>query len=59
MTDFIELPIPEIDGTEMGPSIGSRFPDFALPDQSANVIDLHEHRGKRKAIIVFHRSADW
>lgn len=59
MTDFIDLPIPEIDGDAIGPQVGERFPDMTLSDQSGNMIDLHEHRAGRKALFVVHRSADW
>lgn len=59
MTDFIDLPIPEIDADSLGPNVGERFPDVILPDQFGNMINLHEHRGSRKALFVVHRSADW
>ncbi len=59
MTDFIDLPIPEIDTDGLGPIVGERFPDVVLPDQFGNMINLHEHRGSRKALFVVHRSADW
>ena len=59
MTDFIDLPIPKIDGDAIGPQVGERFPDMTLSDQSGNMIDLHEHRAGRKALFVVHRSADW
>ena len=59
MTDFIDLPIPEIDADEIGPTVGERFPDLTLPDQSGTMVDLHEHRAGRKALFVVHRSADW
>ena len=59
MPDFIELPIPQVDTDELGPAVGDRFPDIVLPDQSGSPIDLHAHRAGRKALVVFHRSADW
>jgi len=59
MPDFIDLPIPTLDQDHIGPRVGERFPDLVLPDQSGAEIDLHEHRGRRKALIVVHRSADW
>ena len=52
MTDFIDLPIPEIDPDALGPNVGERFPDVVLPDQHGNMINLHEHRGGRKALFV-------
>ncbi len=59
MTDFIDLPIPEIDADALGPNVGERFPDIVLPDQFGNMVNLHEHRDSRKALFVVHRSADW
>lgn len=59
MTDFTELPIPVVDFSDVGPAIGGRFPDVSLPDQSGSIVDLHGHRAGRKALVVFHRSADW
>lgn len=59
MPDFTELPIPTVDFSAVGPTIGKRFPDVVLPDQSGSPIDLHGHRAGRKALVVFHRSADW
>ncbi len=50
---------PHTDFDTVGPSIGARFPDIILPDQHGNVIDLHEHRGNRRAAVVFYRSASW
>lgn len=51
------LPQPDFD--TIGPQIGERFPDIVLPDQNGELVDLHENRGGRRAIVVFHRSADW
>ena len=59
MSDFTELPIPELDFDTVGPSVGERFPDVTLPDQTGEPVDLHAHRAGRKALVVFHRSADW
>lgn len=59
MTDFIDLPIPEIDADALGPVVGEPFPDVVLPDQSGNPIDLHKHRAGRRALFIVHRSADW
>ena len=44
---------------EIGPQVGQRFPDVYLQDQHGNVIDLHDDRAGRRAIIDVHRSADW
>lgn len=42
-----------------GPRLGERFPDVVLPDQTGATVNLHEARGGKRAIIVFHRSARW
>lgn len=52
-------PLPVVDFTRIGPSVGERFPDVALLDQTGKLVDLHAHRGGRRALIVFHRSASW
>lgn len=59
MPDFTELPIPEVDFETVGPQVGERFPDVVLPDQRGRLVDLHRDRNRRKALVVFHRSADW
>jgi len=59
MGDFINLPIPEIDADGLGPPLGQRFPDVVLPDQSGNLVDLHQHRAGRRGLFIVHRSADW
>ena len=48
-----------LDFSIIGPQLGERFPAVHLPDQSGCVVDLHGFRAKRKAIVVFHRSAEW
>lgn len=52
-------PLPQIDFSEIGPAGGTRFPDVHLPDQTGAVVDLHEARGNRPALVVFFRSASW
>ena len=42
-----------------GPAVGTPFPDVTLPDQSGAPVRLHEARGGRRALVVFHRSARW
>ncbi len=42
-----------------GPEIGARFPDFTLPHQRGELVDLHSARGGQPAIVVFERSARW
>ena len=49
----------EVDFDIIGPRVGDRFPDVELMDQSGALVDLHEHRAGRRALVVFHRSADW
>jgi peroxiredoxin len=53
------MPLPPRDFSTIGPREGERFPDVRLPDQSGATVDLHAARGDRKALVVFHRSADW
>jgi hypothetical protein len=43
----------------IGPREGERLPDIRLPDQSGAAVDLHAARKDRKALVVFHRSAEW
>lgn len=52
-------PYPVIDFTLVGPALGSRFPDVALPDQRGGLVDLHAVRAGRRALLLFHRSAAW
>jgi hypothetical protein len=52
-------PLPYLDFTAIGPAVGDRFPDVALPDQSGRPMDLHTARSGRRALVVFHRSASW
>lgn len=59
MADFTTLPIPDVDFESVGPSAGDAFPEITLPDQHGLLVNLHEHRAGRKALVVFHRSADW
>lgn len=44
---------------DIGPTIGERFPDVRLPDQAGELIDLHQARAGRPAVVVFYRSARW
>lgn len=46
-------------GHPTGPEIGERLPDFELPDASGKPVAYHAHRGKRKSVVVFYRSAVW
>ncbi|MCY4076915.1 MAG: hypothetical protein OXH04_15960 [Acidobacteria bacterium] len=48
-----------VDVSSLGPQVGERIPDFALPDQHGKVQTLESIMGERGAMIVFHRSANW
>lgn len=51
--------MPVLDFDQIGPNVGERFPDITLPDQFGSPVNLQEHRGDRKGLVVFHRSASW
>jgi peroxiredoxin len=53
----MRMPPRDFDG--IGPVEGGRFPDLRLPDQTGTMIDLHNARGGRPALVVFYRSAEW
>jgi len=42
-----------------GPDIGAALPNIRLPNQHGEIIDVAQHRGRKGAIVVFHRSAYW
>ena len=44
---------------DLGPAVGTPFPDVVLPDQTGTPIDLHQARQGRQALVVFYRSAAW
>jgi len=46
-------------GRRVGPEIGERLPDFALPDPHGRIVDLHHDGGGAPAVVVFYRSAVW
>ncbi len=48
-----------IDVASLGPQVGERIPEFAIPDQNGTVQTLESIMGEKGAMIVFHRSADW
>ena len=48
-----------VDLSSLGPQVGERVPDFALPDQYGRIQTLDSIMGERGAMILFHRSADW
>jgi peroxiredoxin len=51
--------LPTINFDAVGPTVGVRFPDLRLPDQTGAIVDLHVARAGRRALVVFYRSADW
>jgi peroxiredoxin len=51
--------LPRIDFTRIGPAVGARFPDLALPNQRGEIVDLHAARAGQRALVVFYRSARW
>lgn len=48
-----------IDVATIGPQVGTRVPDFALPDQFGRQQSLSTLRGPKGLVLVFSRSADW
>ena len=48
-----------IDVSKLGPQVGARVPDFKLSDQNGTVHTLQSVMGRRGAMLVFIRSADW
>jgi hypothetical protein len=50
---------PAVDVQKIGPQVGDRVPDFALPDQQGHTRSLESLMGPKGAVLVFFRSADW
>lgn len=48
-----------IDISKLGPQVGERVPDFELVDQTGTKRTLQSIMGRRGAMLVFVRSADW
>jgi hypothetical protein len=48
-----------IDVSKLGPQVGERVPDFKLLDQNGKEQTLQSIMGRRGAMLVFIRSADW
>jgi hypothetical protein len=48
-----------IDVSKLGPQVGERVPDFSLVDQTGRTRNLQSIMGRRGAMLVFVRSADW
>ena len=51
--------LPIIDFRAIGPAVGDLFPNIQLPNQHGDLVDLHQVRAGKRALIVFHRSASW
>lgn len=51
--------VPLTDDYPTGPEIGSRLPDFTLPDQHGNATTLSEVGKGRRTVVFFYRSASW
>jgi hypothetical protein len=52
-------PAEPIDVSKLGPQVGQRVPDFSLLDQNGRTQTLQSIMGRRGAMLVFIRSADW
>jgi Peroxiredoxin len=48
-----------VDVQQVGPQVGTRVPDFSLPDQGGRLRTLGSLMGPRGVVLVFFRSADW
>ncbi len=47
------------EGFTTGPDIGTRVPEFTLPDQDGRRRSLRDLTGPDGLLLVFYRSADW
>ena len=57
--EWVEFVEAQNDGYRTGPAIGTKVPDFSLPDQSGRNRSLHDLTGPNGLLLVFSRSADW
>jgi hypothetical protein len=57
--EWLEAVDAQNDGFRTGPEIGSKVPEFALPDQSGKLRSLPELAGPNGLLLLFSRSADW
>ena len=48
-----------VDVSKRGPQVGERVPDFRLVDQTGTERTLQSVMGRRGAMLIFIRSADW
>ena len=51
--------MPSNDVFSKGPETGKKLPDFTLPDQHGKAVTFSEARAGKKALVMFHRSAQW
>jgi hypothetical protein len=42
-----------------GPEVGTRFPNIVARHHDGSIINVHDHRQGRPAVVVFFRSAVW
>ena len=54
-----QAPRTRIDVSKLGPQVGERAPDFRLLDQTGKEQTVQSIMGRRGAMLVFIRSADW
>ncbi len=47
------------DISKLGPQVGTKVPDFSLPDQHGQTQTLSSLMGPNGLVLVFNRSADW
>lgn len=47
------------DVQKLGPQVGTKVPEFSLPDQTGQIRTLASVMGSKGAMLVFYRSADW
>lgn len=52
-------PPPSVDVQTVGPQIGTKIPEFTLPDQRGTPRSLNSLMGPKGLVLVFFRSADW
>ncbi len=52
-------PAMPLDVQKLGPQVGTRVPDFSLPDQHGQTRTLTSLMGPKGLMLVFYRSADW
>ncbi len=53
------LRFPESGEFPTGPEVGELLPDFTLLDQHGAPVNFAGARDRKRALVVFHRSARW